>query len=143
MSVSDESETLHQEPEAEAQTQEFLMLLAGVPWLLKQYFADSINLLETEGRLALRSVLMLAALTLFLAGLIAGIWLVLVGYLGYVAFENGMPAWGIALSLLGLHLLALVAVAAQVKALARYLFFPNSRRAFAALVSRERPPINP
>lgn len=143
MSVSEDSDPLHAEPEAQAQTQDFLTLLAGVPWLLRQYFADSVNLLETEARLALRSLLMLAALTFCLSGLIAGSWLVLVAFLAYVAFENGMPPWGIVLSLLGLHILAFVAVAVQMKALARYLFFPNSRRAFTALVSRERPPINP
>lgn len=143
MSVSHEREPIHEEAGGDAETREFLTLLAGLPWLLRQYFADSVNLLETEGRLAVRSLLMLLGLTLLLAGLVAGAWLVLVAFLVWLAAENGLAPWAIGVGLLVLHVLAVAAVVAQMKVLARYLFFPNSRRAFTTLISREQSPLNP
>ncbi|MGQ9426793.1 hypothetical protein ACXYTJ_13030 [Gilvimarinus sp. F26214L] len=108
-------------------------LLADLPWLLKQMLADGVELLETDGRLALRSLLLIAALTLCLAGLIAGSWVVLVALCVYGAVEAGVPGWGIVLGVLVLHALAFAVLAQQMRALARYAFFPNSRRAVADL----------
>lgn len=120
------------------ESQAFLSLVSTVPWLLKQYFADSVNLLQTEGRLALRSLVMIAALTLCFSGLIAGTWLVLIALAVYTAAEGGVPTWGIALGVIVLHLLAFVALAVQMKILSRYLFFPHSRRALGMLASRDQ-----
>jgi hypothetical protein len=141
MSTREGSEA-QQQPSAptDPQTHTLLDLLAATPWLLKQVFADSINLLETEGRLALRSLLLIVVLTLCLTGLIAGSWLVLIALVVYTAVETGVPAWGIASGILVLHILAFAGVAQQMKTLARYLFFPNSRRAFRTLLSRDQPP---
>jgi hypothetical protein len=135
-----EEEDLYQHPDADPQAREFLALLAAVPWLLKQYLADTLNLLETEGRLAFRSLLMILGLTLCLAALIAGSWLVVVVLAVYWAVMAGIAPWVIILTVVAVHILVFAGLAQQIISLARFLFFPNSRRALARLLTRPRPP---
>lgn len=140
MSIQEEEELSRQQSAGEPGAQEVLTLLAAVPWLLQQYFADSVSLLKTESRLALRSLMIVAALTLCLAGLIAGAWLVLIILAAYGAAEAGVPSWGIAIAVILLHILVFAGLLQQTRALARYLLFPNSRRALLALISRDHRP---
>lgn len=105
-------------------------------WLLRQCWADAVNLLAVEGRLALRSLLFLIALIFCLAGFIAGAWLVLVLFFVYGAAAINAPVWAIVLGVVLLHVLAFAGLARQMLALARLLSFPRSRKAAADLLSR-------
>lgn len=135
-----EEEELYEQSAADPQAREFLALLAGMPWLLRQYFADSLNLLETEGRLAFRSLVMVIGLTLFLIAMIAGSWMALVLVAVYWAVTEGVAPWLIIVTVIGVHVLLFAGVIQQILSLARFLLFPNSRRALANLATRPRPP---
>ncbi|MCW8195862.1 hypothetical protein F6455_13790 [Proteobacteria bacterium 005FR1] len=138
-----EEEELYQQPGPDPQAQEFLALLAGMPWLLRQYFADSLNLLETEGRLAFRSLVMVIGLTLFLIAMIAGSWMALVLVAVYWAVTEGVALWLIVLTVIGVHIVLVAGVIQQILSLARFLLFPNSRRALANLATGPRPATSP
>lgn len=103
-------------------------------WLFRQCWADAVNLLSLEGRVALRSLLLLLALVFCLAGFLAGAWLVLVLFIVYCATTINAPVWAIALGVVLLHLLAFAGLAQQMLALTRLLSFPRSRQAAADLL---------
>lgn len=136
MTTQEQEEAYQQQSTSDPQSREFLTFLAAIPWLLQQYLADGLGLLETEARLALRSLVMVVALTLCLAGVIAGAWLLVLGSAIYWAVEAEIPGWGIATAIILLHILVFVALAQQLKVLTRYLFFPNSRRALGRISGR-------
>jgi hypothetical protein len=133
-----EEEELYQQSAADPQAREFLALLAGMPWLLRQYFADTLILLKTEGRLAFRSLIMVIGLTLFLIAMIAGSWMALVLVAVYWAASEGVDLWLIVLAVIGVHIVLVAGVLQQILSLARFLLFPNSRRALANLAAGPR-----
>lgn len=139
MSSQEQDESFQPPPSSDPEGEEFQQLLSLLPALLKQYLAEGLALVETEARLAVRSLVLIVALIFCLAGLIAGAWLVFVVLAAYAALEAGMPGWGVTLGVIVVHILAFAGLAQQMKALARYLAFPNSRRAVANLLSREPP----
>lgn len=141
MSTPQEDEAYQQQSASDPGRHDLVALLAALPWLLTRYCADSIKLLETEGRIALRSLVMIAALALCLAGVIAGGWLILVVLAVYLALDAGISPWAIAAAAVLLHIVVFAALVQQVKTLSRYLLFPNSRRAVIGLISPE--PISP
>lgn len=103
-------------------------------WLLRQCWADAVNILSLESRLALRSLLFLLVLIFCFAGLLAGAWLVIVLSFIYGAAAFAVPVWGIVIGVIILHLLAFAGLARQMLALARLLSFPRSRQAAAELL---------
>lgn len=131
-----EEDDLYRQPGRDPLAKEFLALLAALPWLLRQCFTDAVKLLETEARLAFRSLLMVVGLTFCLATLIAGGWMTIVALGVYWAVTAGVALWLIILSVLALHLLIVIGLARQIVSLARFLCFPNSRRALNGLLSR-------
>lgn len=122
-------------PSAEEAGEDLAEALEDLSWRFRQCWADAANILALEGRIALRSLLLLAVLIFCLAGLLAGAWLVLMLMLIYGAAALNMPVWGIVLGVLALHLLVFAGLAQQLLALARLLSFPRSRQAASDLLN--------
>lgn len=134
MSTPQENEAYQSQSVSGPDPQEAVALFAALPWILKHYYVDSIELLETEGRLARRSLAIVAVLTLCLAATITAGWLAAVALAAYLALAAGVPFWAVAAVVILLHIILVAVLAQKLKSLSRYLLFPHSRRALVELI---------